>query len=151
MSRAYFWGNFYLSSIQQGIQALHTLGNMFVNFPFDETATSDDAHLIRHNILMDWAANHKTVVIMNGGDSNDLAAIREIVFAQERFPCAYFDEEGISDALTCIGIVVDDTIVRHVDEVRSARREKRRFDFGERLDPETYELVMLIANGMMAR
>ena len=139
--RAYFWGNFYLSSIQQGIQALHTLGNMFVKY--------DGGAL--EPMVYEWADNHKTVVVMNGGDSNDLHEIAHIVKDQTRYPWATFTEEGIMDALTCVGIVVDDQMVGYVNEVRSARREKRRFDFGERLDNETYELVMLIANGLLAR
>lgn len=139
--RAYFWGNFYLSSIQQGIQALHTLGNMFVKYDADDEL----------EMVIDWADKHKTVVVMNGGDSADLKEIAEIVGGQERYPWATFAEEGISDALTCVGIVVDDKMVEFINEVRSARREKRRFDFGERLDNETYELVMLIANGLLAR
>lgn len=142
--RAYFWGNFYLSSIQQGIQALHTLGNIFVKY--DQIGKDD-----KLTMTYEWADNHKTVVVMNGGDSADLQEIAEIVGGQKTYPWATFEEEGISDALTCVGIIVDNRMVEFVNEVRSARREKRRFDFGERLDNETYELVMLIANGLLAR
>ena len=140
--RAYFWGNFYLSSIQQGIQALHTMGNMFVKYP----GVNPEA-----DMLYEWADKHKTVVVMNGGDSHDLHEIAHVIAAQDKYPWATFTEEGIMDALTCVGIVVDDRLVDHINEVRSARREKRRFDFGERLDTETYDLVMLIANGLLAR
>ena len=142
--RAYFWGNFYLSSIQQGIQALHTLGNMFVKY--DQIDSGG-----KQSMIYEWADKHKTVVVMNGGDSADLHEIAHIVAGQNRYPWATFTEEGITDALTCVGLVVDEKMVDYVNEVRSARREKRRFDFGERLDTETYELVMLIANGLLAR
>ena len=34
--RAYFFGNMYLSSIQQGIQAAHCLGEMFLKYDADK-------------------------------------------------------------------------------------------------------------------
>lgn len=141
--RAYYWGNYYLSSIQQGIQALHTTAEMFAKY----YCTSDNKHLMLHN----WANDHKTVVICNGGDSNDLHEIAHQISEQDEYPWATFTEEGVTDALTCVGVVVDERIVSAVNEVRLSRKERRRFNFNERLDTATYDLVMLIANSMMAR
>lgn len=147
--RAYYWGNYYLSSIQQGIQALHTTAEMFVKYM--ELAPCDSEWEPQNAMLAEWANNHKTVVICNGGDSHDLEAIRDQIASQEDYPWAVFIEEGVQDALTCVGVVVDERIVACVNEVRMARRERRRFSFDERLDSGTYDLVMLIANSMMAR
>ena len=143
--RAYFWGNYYLSSIQQGIQSLHTLGNMFVKYEFPRVT--------EHDLLLEWAEKHKTVVIMNAGDSHDLHEIAHLFKDAEdcRYPWATFTEEGIMDALTCVGVVVDDHIIKAVDKVRAARKERRRFAFPERLNAFDYELVMLIASSLLAR
>ncbi len=54
--RGYFLTNMYLSSIQHGIQAAHCLQEINNNFPGNE-------------ILTDWAENHKTMYVLNGGTS----------------------------------------------------------------------------------
>lgn len=144
--RAYFWGNFYLSSIQQGIQALHCVSEMFVKYEPER----DD----REDMLYDWAENHKTVVVLNGGDQ---AALQEI-FAnlsvdENDLPYAGWNEDrrALNDCLTCVGIIVDEKIIANVDEVRQARKERRKFNFTERLNDFEYWLVMQIANTNMAR
>lgn len=103
--RAYFFGNMYLSSIQQGIQALHATSEMFVKYHGRDGNANET--------LMDWAANHKTVCLMNGGFNS---AIRELVnfFDNEEnpFPWAEFHEEedSLDGALTCVGIVLPEKI-----------------------------------------
>ena len=144
--RAYFWGNFYLSAIQQGIQSLHCLGEMFVKYGAD--------HDEREDMLYDWAEHHKTVVVLNGGDSNDLLHIAANMAVDENdLPWAMWqeDERALSNATTCIGIIVDEKIIANVDEVRSARKERRKFRFTTRLNDFEYWLVMQIANTNMAR
>ena len=142
--RAYFWGNYYLSSIQQGIQALHTTAEMFVKYRTTDPSRSQMVH--------DWAEYHKTVVVLNAGDHDALQGIaQDFNDPENTYPWATFVEEGIGHNLTCIGIVVDERIVEAVNEVRSARKERRRFNFPTRLNTFDYELVMLIANTNMAR
>lgn len=149
--RAYFWGNFYLSSIQQGIQALHCVSEMFCEYPLD---AQDDDVLRKSHMLHDWAMDHKTVVVLNGGDQ---AALQEI-FAnlsvdENDLPYAGWNEDrrALNDCLTCVGIIVDEKIIANVEEVRQARKERRKFNFTERLNDFEYWLVMQIANTNMAR
>ena len=47
--RAYFWGNMYLSSIQQGIQAAHVVTEMFAKYVDNEFRAERD--------LREWAAS----------------------------------------------------------------------------------------------
>lgn len=144
--RAYFWGNFYLSSIQQGIQALHCLGEMFVKY----AAEGEE----REDMLYDWADHYKTVVVLNGGDSSDLMQLTaNMAVDGNDLPWASWAEDyrSLKNAVTCVGIIVDEKIIANVDEVRLARKERRKFNFTERLDDFEYWLVMQIANTHMAR
>jgi len=63
--RAYFFGNMYLSSIQQGIQAAHVVTEMFTKYPIDHEC-------IKFDDLNDWANNHKTMILLNGGYGENL-------------------------------------------------------------------------------
>ena len=109
--RAYFFGNMYLSSIQQGIQAAHVTAELFHKYQVGPGATRD-AH---YNMVMDWARDHKTMVLLNAGYSNELWLLRD-TFAQNHnpYPWAYFHEstEALDNAFTCIGIVVPERIYK---------------------------------------
>jgi hypothetical protein len=70
---------------------------------------------IAKRILWDWARNHKTMVVLNGGNTKDL---REL-YLQIRYlgdnlnlPYSAFneDEASLNSALTCVGIVVPENI-----------------------------------------
>lgn len=64
--RAYFFGNMYLSSIQQGIQGEHAMVAMFVKYRHQK------AHL---DTLYEWAENHKTSIYLNGGYADNLLRV----------------------------------------------------------------------------
>ena len=109
--RAYFLGNYYLSQIQQGIQAQHATSEMFVENPTNE-------------ILWDWARNHKTSILLNGGNSGSLDEVYPFLKVQaDRFslPIAKFKEDKVSlnDATTCIGLVLPTEIYEFMSKYRS--------------------------------
>ncbi len=60
--RLYTFINFYLSSIQQGIQTAHIVSEMMSKDLLDEEYKS----------LNDWATRDKTIIVLNGGTSFDL-------------------------------------------------------------------------------
>ena len=102
--RAYFFGNMYLSSIQQGIQAAHATHEMFTKYRNQITP---------EKVLYDWAIDHKTMILLNGGYAE---TIQELVFFFERqpghlqcdYPFAPFYEEkaSLNGALTTVGIIL---------------------------------------------
>jgi len=57
------------------------------------------------SILNDWADNHKTIVIKNGGETNMMLKIKDLCSKMD-LPYAYFHEPSLDDALTCVGIIV---------------------------------------------
>ena len=102
--RAYYFGNMYLSSIQQGFQAAHVTHELFRKYPGPNKY---------HDQLASWADLHKTMILLNGGYSDNL---RELInmFAvhQNPYPWASFNEgqDSLDGALTCVGIVLPEKI-----------------------------------------
>lgn len=98
--RAYFWGNFYLSSIQQGIQAGHVIADMS-----QSCKTNDD--------FIQWALDDQVMIVKNGGDNK---AIKELVSHFEQYAndysWDYFSESGdaLNYTFTSVGIIVPDYI-----------------------------------------
>lgn len=103
--RAYFFGNMYLSSIQQGIQAAHALAEMYVKY--DNTGSQE------YSILDTWARDHKTMVLLNAGYSDEIRNLIQFFSDKSNpFPWASFNEgnDSLDGALTCVGIVLPEEI-----------------------------------------
>ena len=106
--RLYTFVNFYLSSIQQGIQTAHVVHSLFTKYQSCEQTGKP-----LKTMLFDWAQNHKTIVVLNGGANND---IREIMYKMEclqhtrigYMPFEGFNEDDMSlgSILTSVGVVV---------------------------------------------
>lgn len=107
--RLYTFCNYYLSSIQQGIQSAHVVHDLFVKYATPNTPVE----LVKAKELYDWATNHKTMVVLNGGNCESLY---ELVYflsrGQNPFPWTFFNEdtESLGNALTCVGIVLPESI-----------------------------------------
>jgi len=112
--RAYFFGNMYLSSIQQGIQALHAVHNMFVKYPHESTSAEINAHgLVQADYLWDWAKRHKTVILLNAGYAQEIANLMWFFNDdQNTYPWGVVREEeaALNQAYTSIGIVLPEKI-----------------------------------------
>lgn len=104
--RFYAMGNMYLSSIQQGIQAAHALGDMVVKYHQPELKVDYK--------LYDWLENHKTMVLLNGGRSVDLAAMLELISRPENtdlpFGCFREDEDSLQGILTTVAIILPERL-----------------------------------------
>lgn len=121
--RYYGFGNFYLSSIQQGVQAFHGLGDMLVHYnrfsDFNGSALKE-----AHDNLIEWAANHKTVILKNGGNSEDLHELfRFLETGPGNYPFVTFREDraSLNNALTHVGIVLPEEIYGAADFSRTNR------------------------------
>ena len=67
--RLYTFINFYLSSIQSGIQSAHIVSEMYVKY-FDNKNEATNEH--KMNVIKRWASQDKTIIVLNGGTSQDL-------------------------------------------------------------------------------
>jgi hypothetical protein len=120
--RAYYFGNMYLSSIQQGIQAAHVTAEMFTKFP---TQVGD-----RAKMLHSWANDHKTMILLNAGYGSEIRELMKMfVDAANPFPYAAFweSEEALDGALTSIGIILPEYIWTGSKQIREDGFEALRY------------------------
>jgi hypothetical protein len=100
--RLYSFTNYYLSPLQLGLQTAHVVGELTV------PATNTDR---KHRVATEWALFHKTIVILNGGNSaslDDLHKRLELLGNALQLPTAIFREDlqSLNGATTAVGIVV---------------------------------------------
>jgi hypothetical protein len=128
--RLYTFTNFYLSSIQAGIQTAHVVHELFNKY--------DEPERSRDYILREWSLNHKTIIVLNGGafqDIADLLGFFDIPYNPYPFSGFYEDVPSLNGMLTTVGIVLPDYIYEVAELVRSHKAE-----FGR--DPEgTYRAM----------
>lgn len=106
--RAYFFVNMYLSQLQCGLQTAHCLAEMFTKYVplFNKT---NELVWQQNTILHHWATDHKTIIILNAGYSQELRSlIRFFETFENPLPWAYFSEsdDALDGALTCVGIIL---------------------------------------------
>lgn len=104
--RLYSFVNAYLSPLQHGLQTAHCVSDMaamVANLGTDYTTMVDTFY--------DWARNHKTIIICNGGNTQmleDLYTRLIDVAHQFRLPLVKFyeDEQSLNNALTTVALLV---------------------------------------------
>jgi hypothetical protein len=104
--RFYAVNNMYLSSIQQGIQPGHALGEMFVKYRRQGPKTAKD-------LLWSWAEKHKTWIVLNGGYQSELQKFADFLKSKKNpFPWACFHEEedALNGALTSVCVVLPERV-----------------------------------------
>lgn len=115
--RFYSFTNYYISSIQKGIQTSHLVSEMSIlknkGTPYN-----------------DWAKNDKTVVVLNGGNARKLTEIYDaaVLFGKEHnFPVVKFneDEDSLNGALTAVGILLPENVYEY-----ARLQRERKFDAG---------------------
>ena len=101
--RLYTFVNFYLSSIQQGIQSAHVTHSLFVKYPTFES----------NSILWDWAKNDKTMIVLNGGAGPDIRGAFEQIsqLGIEHFTVplpfeCFYEDDSLNGMMTAVGVVV---------------------------------------------
>jgi hypothetical protein len=119
--RCYHFGNFYLSSIQQGIQAAHAQMELFNKYcPHKHNDQMvDDSPAI--DMLFEWSNNHKTMICLNGGMNSDLAETHILLNdVSNPYPTATFreSEEALGGIIGSIAIVIPEEIFGTSDLLR---------------------------------
>ena len=106
MSRLYFFNNMYMKGIQAGIQAGHAAVDLV-----DDYRDNKD--------VRDWARNHKTFIILNGGDHTNLINIMTYLDTQcPKVPSSVFTEPGLDNAITSIAVLVPEKVYEHAAVLR---------------------------------
>jgi len=127
-SRAYFFGNMYLSSIQQGIQALHCTAEMFIKYA--------DQNEPNYYSLREWASISKTTVLLNAGYGDEIRDLI-VLFSDPDcdYPWAEFYEEkaSLDGALTCVGIILPGFIYEGARLVREGLLSQEELKYGAKV------------------
>lgn len=110
--RLYSFVNMYLSGIHAGIQTAHMIGEMALRYHRHAFVGSVDFET--------WLRNGKTIIVLNGGTSQNLEEIASKLFslgAELSLPVAEFreSEEALEGMRTCVGIVVPKSVYLHGD------------------------------------
>ena len=118
--RLYSLTNYYLSSIQKGIQTAHLVS---------ELSRMDREHALGKGkrspstMFREWADHHKTIILLNGGNSARLGyfhnamislAPGQTVRIADEFPVVYFreDEDSLNGALTAVGVILPESVYK---------------------------------------
>ena len=113
--RCYHFGNFYMSSIQQGIQAAHAQMELVLKYK------DRDENCKQKQELFDWASFHKTMICLNGGMNDDLHDLLALMIDEgNKFAWAHFNEsqEAMGGMLTNIAIVLPEVIYETAEKLR---------------------------------
>lgn len=126
--RYYGFANFMLSSIQQGVQNFHVLGDMMMKY---------SSHRIDYpnewGVLCSWATSHKTAIFLNGGNAGGLRAVYaklEVMANALHLPFDMFheDSDSLDSTMTACGIIVPEYIVDVCPLVRFAPNDWTEYD-----------------------
>lgn len=98
--RLYSFANYYLSPLQHGLQTAHCVSEM-----------SQLGKIAELRVFNEWAMDHKTVIILNGGNSKMISDTYDLFEAPAKklgLPLVKFyeDEQSLGGALTSCAIVL---------------------------------------------
>lgn len=123
--RHYSFTSFYLSPIQQGIQGAHGLGALFHMYSpalIEKYGQSRDINAAE--ILNTWNADHKTMICLNGGMTEDLITLYNFLDTMDNpYPYAAFNEgeDALGGILTNVSIILPEKIYAAMDQFRGWR------------------------------
>lgn len=105
--RLYTFVNYYLSSMQQGIQTGHLAVDLVRKYAKLEGQTTP----AKVEMVKEWADNHKTFIVLNGGNADGIKSAA-ITAGESGYPYAAFHEDfrSLDGMMTCAGVVVPDHI-----------------------------------------
>ena len=143
--RGYFLTNMYLSPIQCGIQAAHCMHDMFVTYNRNQNM----GYSFATELLWTWAKDHKTMIVLNGGTSDDLREVFDFMMKNEDihqdYPFEQFREPGIDGGLTCVGVVLNQRMIEGMKHVRENPPSEQCFVYRS-ADVPTDEISTLWVN-----
>jgi len=140
-TRAYFFGNMYLSSIQQGIQAGHVIGEMATKY-----CPGPDGYTAQGEMFYHWAREDKVMILLNAGYGENIMELNAIFEGTEDpmpfgqwpyddgvnwdespYPFSMFSEsdEALCGAATSFGIIIPAKIYNGAQAMRKIKRLRR--------------------------
>jgi len=111
----------YLNGIQHGIQSGHATDQLWAKYvrrilPFIGTwggpVTAIDQEAVRFlHTLVEFASDHKTWIVMNGGDHEALVDLYNFLSNPAwHYPYSHFTEPGLNDAFSSVAVVIPERL-----------------------------------------
>lgn len=116
--RFYCFTNFYLSSIQHGVQTGHCAVDLVTKYL--SRRGDPDTPKEHIELVSNWATMHKTFIILNGGDLTNMSGPILEAVKNSNYPWATFHEDaGLGNILTAVGVVLPEYVfdVEQCDEL----------------------------------
>lgn len=114
--RFYSFTNLYTAGIHAGIQTAHAVHEMERKYAM--RSSSDDINsLEKLKVYHEWAARHKTIIVLQGGYSASLDALYDElkpISAYLQLPVIRWREskEALNGATTAVGIIVPEYVYK---------------------------------------
>lgn len=150
--RAYFFNNMYLQGIHSGVQSQHCTAEMFLKYLVE---TPSRTLLAQEDLLIEWANNHKTTIVLNGGMSGHLDELVTLLSSEHNpYPWAFFKESefALEGALTNVGIILPDIIFKapFVSEEFDGGEEFEQYRFENNLTEWEVEFIKVLKSKRLA-
>ena len=150
--RAYFFQNFYLQGIHAGIQSQHTTAEMAMKYYLEDKdraiSTEEDRIQAAAETFRDWAKNHKTTIVLNGGMSKDLRNLVRLLESPDNpYPWDFFCEsqDALEGCITNVGIILPDFIFNYKLMLTAVNQGTMLYDDLPELSPWESELQTLLS------
>ena len=110
--RFYSFMNYYLSSLQQGLQSGHLISELFCKHAYYGSSNGNPSY--EHEILHHWARDDKVMIVCNGGNAKSIKDLHSYFESIQNtvgpLPFANFheDDDSLNGALTGTCIIVPD-------------------------------------------
>jgi len=103
--RMYSFGNYYLSSIQQGIQCSHGQSNMFKQY-------IDDKLTPLHQVQLESWLETPTTICLNAGNTKSILCLKDFLEEKSTLLWSYFneDEDSLGGIITNVSILVPERV-----------------------------------------
>lgn len=111
----------YLSSLQVGLQTAHVTAEMAAKYLSDNEEGPG-------NMFYNWAEQHKTMILLNGGYAENLHDLYDFFSTEKNpYPFAKFHESkaAMDGMLTSVGIVLPEKIYGGAVAARGIKRLRR--------------------------
>lgn len=110
--RLYCFVNFYLSSIQQGIQTGHAAVDLVRKYTASGNPLNSQITAEKREMVENWADNWKTFIVLNGGSAEGIRNASAIIAGCGDFPWAKFSEDyqSLDGLQTCIAVILPESI-----------------------------------------
>lgn len=138
--KLYFLNNMYCQSTQAGIQALHAGIRLVTEYHSEDGYISNECQ----SMVDDWYHEHETVVLLNAGNSTDLAYYLSLAKnSNDQVPYSFFNEPGLNDALTSVAVLCSTEMVEDMKDMRENYEDTLWMSrLSEKYGPSLFELLM---------